>query len=81
VTTAAANAGEVATNSAAKTAAPAPAIGFTLHFDLDMQRFILEAREPGSGFVIYQIPRKYAVSELSGSLGTPTRGTSIDSAV
>jgi hypothetical protein len=77
-----ASAEEQATAAAPKTPSPAPAIGFTLHFDPDMGRFILQAREPGSGFVIFQVPQKYAVKQLSASAsGTPTRGKSVDSAV
>lgn len=73
---------EQAATPAPKTPSPAATIGFTLHFDPDMARLVLQAREPGSGFVIYQIPQKYAVKLLSASApNAPTRGKSVDSAV
>lgn len=51
--------------SAAK---PAPAtFGLTLLFDNDTQRLILEARDPISGYVIYQVPAKYVIKQLSAS--------------
>jgi hypothetical protein len=59
------------------------AIGFTLHFDADMQRMILEVREPSTGFVIYQMPPKYVIKQFSASGGgaPSTRGARINSAV
>lgn len=70
----------------AETAPPAPApaaIGFSLSYDAATQRLILEAREPGSGFVISQIPPSYAVRLLSASFGgvAPARGAKVNSAV
>jgi hypothetical protein len=44
--------------------APSP-IGFTLHYDSDLQRLILEARDPVSGYVIVQIPPKYVLKQFS----------------
>ena len=35
--------------------------------DADTQRLILEARDPSSGIVIYQIPPKSAIRQLSSS--------------
>jgi hypothetical protein len=66
-------------------ASPAsPAIGFTLHFDADMQRLILEVREPADGFVIFQTPAKYAIKQFSaggGSTAPSPRGARVNSAV
>jgi hypothetical protein len=66
-------------------ASPAPpAIGFTLHFDADMQRLILEVREPTDGFVIFQMPAKYVIKQFSASGGSTApspRGARVDSAV
>lgn len=69
--------------SAAPKAPPtAPAVGFTLAFDADTQRLILEARDPSSGIVIYQIPPKSAITQLSSSASAvPQRGATVDSAV
>lgn len=65
------------------TPAPSP-IGFTLHYDGDLQRIILEAREPDSGYVIVQIPPKYVVKQFSATVRAhvePTRGQGINDAV
>ncbi len=65
------------------TPAPSP-IGFTLHYDGDLQRLILEAREPVSGYVIVQIPPKYVVKQFSATVRArvePTRGQGVDDAV
>jgi hypothetical protein len=66
--------------SAPSTSGP---LGFTLHFDADMQRLILEVREPSTGFVILQIPAKYVIKQFSaGSDAAPsTRGARVNSAV
>jgi len=64
--------------------APAPtgAVGFTLAFDADTQRLILEARDPVSGVVIYQIPPKSALKQLSSAASAaPARGVAVDSTV
>jgi hypothetical protein len=59
------------------------AIGFTLHFDADMQRLILEVREPSTGFVIYQMPPKYVIKQFNVTAGAipSTRGARVNSAV
>lgn len=74
--------------SAAAAATPAPPpqpapIGFTLSYDQATQRLVLEAREPGSGFVIAQLPPGYVVKQFSGSVGgvAPLRGAKVDNAV
>ena len=62
---------------------PSP-LGFALHFDPDTQRMFLESRDPVSGFVIYQIPSKYVIKQLSASVSAPvapSRGTKVDSAL
>jgi len=58
-------------------------IGFALHFDNDMQRLILEVREPVTGYVIYQMPPKYVVKQFlaSSSGSAPARGAQVDSAI
>ena len=72
---------------AAEVPAPAPktqpSIGFTLHYDNDTRRLILEAREPVTGFLIYQMPPKYVVRQFTASVGgiEPARGATVDSAV
>ncbi len=69
--------------AAARTAKAAPtAIGFALHYDQDLRRMILEARDPISGFVIYQIPPKYAAKQFAtAGSAEPHRGAQVDSAV
>lgn len=62
---------------------PVPAvIGFSLHFDADTGRMLLEAREPGSGMVIYQMPSKYVIEHASATFSVvpPTRGAKLDGA-
>ncbi len=63
-------------------AAPLP-IGFALSYDAATQRLVLEAREPGSGFLISQVPPGYVVKQFTASIGgiAPLRGAAIDSAV
>ena len=54
-------------------------LGFALHFDSDTQRMILEAREPITGYVIYQMPAKYVIKQLSTSAQPAApRGTAIN---
>jgi hypothetical protein len=77
VPTAAAAAPSATADSAAKAAA-AP-LGFALHFDSDTQRMILEARDPVTGYVIYQMPAKYVIKQLSTSAQPAApRGTAIN---
>ena len=65
------------TNDAPK---PAPAVfGLTMHFDSDMQRMILEARDPASGYVIFQMPAKYVLKQFSANFhATTSRGASVN---
>jgi hypothetical protein len=59
------------------------AIGFTLTFDPETQRMILEARDAATGFVIDQMPPKYVVKQFSAQVSArvaPSRGTRIDNA-
>jgi hypothetical protein len=76
--------GSEATKAEAAPAAPASPIGFTLHYDSDLQRLILEARDPVSGYVIVQIPPKYVLKQFSATdrahLGAP-RGTGVNDAI
>ena len=69
---------------APKVSAPSPsgAMGFTLHFDADMQRLILEVREPSDGFVIFQMPAKYVIKQFAAGNGAASspRGARINSA-
>lgn len=78
-----ANSQQASQSSAVAKASPsAPAVGFTLAFDPDTQRLILEARDPNSGIVIYQIPPKSAIKQLSSSANAASpRGATVDSAV
>ena len=57
--------------------------GFALHFDPDTQRMILESADPVTGFVIYRMPPKYAIKQLSASADTSgaARGAKVDSAL
>jgi hypothetical protein len=68
----------VDTTSSAPKQAPA-VFGLTMHFDSDTQRMILEARDPSSGYVIFQMPAKYIVKQFSsGSAFGSTRGASVN---
>ena len=84
-----------ATSAARTTPAPAPVaappppppvpapIGFSLSYDAAAGSLVLQAREPGSGFLIAQIPPSYAVRLFSASIGpiAPARGGKVNSAV
>jgi hypothetical protein len=61
---------------------PPPAIGFSLSYDAATQRLVLEALEPGSGFVISQVPPGYVVKQFSVTVSgiVPARGATVDSA-
>lgn len=69
--------------AAAPVAAAAPAIGFSLSYDAATQRLVLEALEPGSGFVIAKVPPGYVVKQFSATIGgiARPRGAKVDSAV
>jgi hypothetical protein len=60
-----------------------PAFGLVLYYDPDMQRLILEARDPLSGFVILQVPQKYVMEQFAtlGASAERMRGKGVDSAV
>lgn len=61
-----------------------PPFSLTYHFDEQTQRMILEARDPDSGFVVYQMPPKYIIKQFDASAsGTvpSTRGGKLDNAV
>lgn len=73
----------VAVVPAVAPAAPSPpAIGFSLSYDAATQRLVLEALEPGSGFVISQVPPGYVVKQFSATVSgiAPARGATVDSA-
>ena len=71
--------------AAPRVAETAPSsFGFALHYDQGMQRMILEARDPVTGFVIFQMPTKYVTKQFSagaGALVERARGGKVDSAV
>lgn len=77
VSTAAAPAPAAPPDTAAKPAASP--LGFSLHLDSDTHRMFLEVRDPITGYVIYQMPPKYVIKQLSASahLAVP-RGTAIN---
>jgi uncharacterized FlaG/YvyC family protein len=61
-----------------------PPFGFTLHYDDDLHRLILESRDPITGFVIYQMPPKYVVKQFTATVApsiSENRGASVDQAV
>jgi hypothetical protein len=65
-----------------ETPAP-PAFGLVLHYDRDMHHLILEARDPVSGFVLFEIPQKSAAEQFV-KLHASTeeaRGASVNCAV
>jgi hypothetical protein len=56
----------------------APPLGFQVQFDPQTQQMIIEARDPASGFVVFQSPPQTAFSAINGSAPPRTRGQSID---
>ena len=58
------------------------AIGFSLSYDPTTGRMFLEAREPVSGFVIYQMPPKYVIKQFNATVNAiePARGAQVDGA-
>ena len=66
--------------SGAESAAPAspPAFSFQLQIDPETQRVILEARDPVTGFVIFEAPPKTAFSAINGGGASNSRGRSVD---
>ena len=61
-----------------------PPFGFTLHYDDDLHRLILESRDPVTGFVIYQMPPKYIVKQFTATVSpgiAENRGASLDKAI
>jgi hypothetical protein len=57
---------------------PAPALGFQLQIDPETQRIILEAREPITGFIVFQSPPKTAFGSVVSSNSSTQRGKSVD---
>jgi hypothetical protein len=79
-----ASASAIPAENVPKLGAPAlAAFGLVLHYDQDMQRLILEARDPASGFVIFQIPQKSVAEQLATvrASGERVRGRGVDKAV
>jgi hypothetical protein len=66
----------------APSASPESGIGFSTSYDPSTGRIILEAREPGSGFVIYRMPPKYVIKQFTASVAPvdAARGATVDSA-
>jgi hypothetical protein len=65
-------------------AQPAAPIGFTYSYDQSIHRMVIEARDPVSGFVVFQSPPNYVMKQFSATTGAtsaPMRGSSIDNAV
>jgi len=58
----------------------APVFGLSLQFDPDTHRLIIEARNPLSGAVVFQIPSKSALQALTdGEKTAQQRGRSVNS--
>jgi hypothetical protein len=58
------------------------AIGFSLSYDPTTGRMFLEAREPASGFIIYQTPPKYVIKQFNATANAVelARGAQVDGA-
>ena len=57
-----------------------PVFGLSLQFDPDTHRVIIEARNPLSGTVVFQVPSKSALQALTdGEKTAPQRGRSVNS--
>ena len=58
----------------------APVFGLSLQFDADTHRIIIEARNPLSGAIVFQVPSKSALQALTGSTkSADSRGKSVNS--
>ena len=66
--------------SGGESAAPTspPAFSFQLQIDPETQRVILEARDPVTGFVVFEAPPKTAFSAINGGSASSPRGHSVD---
>ena len=54
---------------------------FSLQFDPDTQHLILEARDPVTGAILFQVPSRYVIEQLqsqSSSAPARSRGASVD---
>jgi hypothetical protein len=69
-------------DEAVSSAPSTTAIGFSLSYDPTTGRMFLEAREPVSGFIIYQMPPKYVIKQFNATLNAiePARGAQVDGA-
>ncbi len=47
--------------------AESSSFALTSRFDFDLHQIVIEARDPASGFVIFQAPPKYVVKQFGGS--------------
>ena len=55
--------------------------GFQLQIDPETQRIILEARDPVTGFVMFQSPPKTAFSSVGAAAARVARGKTVDQAL
>jgi len=65
-------------------AARGATFGLTYSYDEGAHHFVLQARDPLSGFVVFQWPPNYVVKQFSASASAtspPSRGASVDDAV
>lgn len=64
-------------DAAAATYAPA-AFPFSLQFDPDTHRLMIESRDPVTGFIVFQVPPKTAIRAIEASGGAIARGERVD---
>jgi len=74
------NADSTAVSSTPPKPQSTPVFGLSLQFDPDTHRIIIEARNPLSGVVVFQVPSKSALQALTDGAKTPKpRGKSVNS--
>jgi hypothetical protein len=79
-TAATSNADGAAVSSPPEKLQSAPVFGLSLQFDPDTHRVIIEARNPLSGTVVFQVPSKSALQALTDAEKTAQRrGKSVNS--
>jgi hypothetical protein len=65
--------------SDAAAAAHAPTeFPFSLQFDPDTHRLMIESRDPFTGFIVFQVPPKTAIRAIEASSAAAARGERVD---
>jgi hypothetical protein len=68
----------ISASSAASVANEPVSFPVSLQFDQETHRFIIEARDRVSGFVVFQVPFKAAISAADSSTPSTARGNRVN---